>query len=678
MADTNKIVFLKGKVAGLPSTATPGAVYFTEDEGLYLGLADGSLHRYGDFITVANIEALPAAGAHEKAMYYCESENILAKWNGSSWVQINKQKTLAELGGVAKSVYEAKMTALEKADSDNTSLINGLSTYIGTIPAGSEATNVIAYIDAKTTGIASDEALESLSERVDTAEDEIDTLQAAIAEGGSVANAIAAAQEQADKGVADAAAALAKANEKTTMAEVEGKNYATKSEAQGYADAKDAAIAAAQKAGDDAAAAAKAADNKAVAAQGAADAVAGHVTAIKAEIGEMPEKAPEGTTIWDTIMGIAADSEGTYADLRGYIEDIQEDYLKAADKTELEGKITEVSTAVATEKSRAEGIEAGLETRLAAVEADYLKAVDKTELQNNINTLTGVVETLRDGIDAEKVDGVKDFIKYVEEHGSEVTGIKEDIEANAEAIEGVAGRMTTAEGKITAVEGAVATKAEKTYVDEAIQNLVDIDNDLLARIDNIHTKLPSDGHTVAEDIATALQEAKDYTDDEIAELNISDYVKKADADAAYAPIGHDHDEDYDAKGAAAQALVDAKSYADQAEADAIAAAAIDAANKDAVVLSEAQKNIAAVETALGADIALKANAADVYTKTEVDTKVNAKANSADVYTKTEVNSALALKANTADVYAKTQTFTKEEVNSAIADAVAAAQVWGSF
>ena len=47
------------------------------------------------------------------------------------------------------------------------------------------------------------------------------------------------------------------------MAEVEAKNYATKTEAQGYADAKDAAIAAAKKAGDDAAAAAQTAQETA-------------------------------------------------------------------------------------------------------------------------------------------------------------------------------------------------------------------------------------------------------------------------------------------------------------------------------------------------------------------------------------------------------------------------------
>ena len=66
---------------------------------------------------------------------------------------------------------------------------------------------------------------------------------------GALASA-ADALTKGNQGIADAAAALAKANEKTTMAEVEAKNYATKTEAQGYADAKDEAIQAAQNAAD--------------------------------------------------------------------------------------------------------------------------------------------------------------------------------------------------------------------------------------------------------------------------------------------------------------------------------------------------------------------------------------------------------------------------------------------
>jgi hypothetical protein len=75
---------------------------------------------------------------------------------------------------------------------------------------------------------------------------------------------------------------------------------------------------------------------------------------------------------------------------------------------------------------------------------------------------------------------------------------------------------------------------------------------------------------------------------------------------------------------------------------------------------------------LVADLATKANAADVYTKTEVYTKgqVDAalapKANAADVYTKGQVDAALAPKANAADVYTKTEVYTTGQVDAALA------------
>lgn len=62
--------------------------------------------------------------------------------------------------------------------------------------------------------------------------------------------AVEAAAAKGQQGIDDAAAALAKANEKTTMAEVEAKDYATKAEAQAMADGKDAAIKAAKDAAD--------------------------------------------------------------------------------------------------------------------------------------------------------------------------------------------------------------------------------------------------------------------------------------------------------------------------------------------------------------------------------------------------------------------------------------------
>ena len=119
----------------------------------------------------------------------------------------------------------------------------------------------------------------------------------------------------------------------------------------------------------------------------------------------------------------------------------------------------------------------GAQGAIDAIEADYLKAADKTELQGNINTLTGVVETLRDGIDADKVDGVKDLIAYVEAHGPEVTGMKDNIKANADAIEALQaedilldGRLDVLEAKFGEGEGSVADQiadAKQAAIDAA-------------------------------------------------------------------------------------------------------------------------------------------------------------------------------------------------------------------
>ena len=289
-----------------------------------------------------------------------------------------------------------------------------------------------------------------------------------------------------------------------------GSAAAAEASAKAYADGKDAAIAEAKKAGTDAAAAAQAADDKAVAAQTEID-------ALETYVGAIPEDASATDIVGyvqEKTAGIA--TEGAMTELgnrmtvvEGDVAAIKDDYLKSADKVELEGKITEVATAVDTEKSRAEGVEAGLESRLAAVEGDYLNSGDKEELQGNIDTLTGVVETLRDGIDAEKVDGVKDLISYVEEHGTEVTGMKEDIATNASDIEAVAERMTTAEGKIDALQGAVETKVEQSVYDAKISELAGVDEAQAERITALETKFGGADGSVEDMIAVAKQEAID-------------------------------------------------------------------------------------------------------------------------------------------------------------------------
>ena len=241
------------------------------------------------------------------------------------------------------------------------------------------------------------------------------------------------------------------------------------------------------------------------------------VDALDEKVGALPEGA-DATSVVDYIdkktANIASDETvGALADrvtqAETDIDNIEKDYLKAADKEELAGNIQEVATAVQTEKERAEGVEGGFETRIKAIEDDYLKAADKKELQDQITENANAITLLTDGVDAEKVDGVKDLINYVEEHGTEVTGMKEDIADNASAIEGVAGRMTTAEGKITAVEGAVATKAEAQALTDAVSALEEADAGQVERIAALEAKFGEGEGNVEDMIATAKQEAID-------------------------------------------------------------------------------------------------------------------------------------------------------------------------
>ena len=273
--------------------------------------------------------------------------------------------------------------------------------------------------------------------------------------------------------------------------------------AKAYADGKDAAIAAAKKAGDDAAAAAAVADGKAVAAQGEVDALETYVGTFTHDTAKSVVEYINAKTDGIATSGNLEALGARVTAVEGDVATIKGDYLKAADRTALEGQIEDVQGAVDAEKERAMGVEGGLETRLAAVEGDYLKAADKTELQGNIDTVSNAVERLTNGVSAEEIDGVNDLIQYVKDHGTEVTGMQEDISDNADAIAGVAERMGTAEGKITALEGAVATKVEQETYDAKIAALEGADAGQVERIAALEAKFGGEDGSVEDMIADA-------------------------------------------------------------------------------------------------------------------------------------------------------------------------------
>ena len=248
------------------------------------------------------------------------------------------------------------------------------------------------------------------------------------------------------------------------------------------------------------------------------------------------------------------------------VKAIEDDYLKAADKTALQDQITandgeiaalqglvgdeSVADQIAAEAEIARAAEKANADAIDAIEADYLKAADKTELQDQITANANAIELLTNGVSADEVDGVNDLIQYVKDHGTEVTGIKADIKANADAIDAIEAdylkaadktalqeQITANDGDISALQTAVGTKAAQTDLEALAGRVTTVEGDLNTEttglkarmtaaegdIDALETKI---GDTPVADQITAAIEA----------LKIGDYAKAADLTAAVARV----------------------------------------------------------------------------------------------------------------------------------------------
>lgn len=167
-------------------------------------------------------------------------------------------------------------------------------------------------------------------------------------------------------------------------------------------------------------------------------------SATTADSATSAESATKATQ--DGNGAVIADTYETKADASAKLDEAKEytDALKTyvgtipegATATDVVGYIQEKTSGIASEGAMTElsnrvGI---VEGKVVTIEGDYLTSADKTELQTNIDTVSSAVELLTNGVDAETVDGVNDLIAYVNEHGAEVTGMKDDIKANADAL----------------------------------------------------------------------------------------------------------------------------------------------------------------------------------------------------------------------------------------------------
>ena len=179
--------FLKGNYSSLNNAAiNEGQILICNDTAeMFVDVAADKRIKIGDFTVVENLaalEALDATTVPTSRLYYVEDGNILARSNGTTWIQVNKQPTIAELKtqlGLGSAAYT------DASAYDVAGAADAVRTYVGDIPNGEDgnpvAASVIAYVNKKTDGIATSGNLEALGVRVTTAEGEIDALQEASA-----------------------------------------------------------------------------------------------------------------------------------------------------------------------------------------------------------------------------------------------------------------------------------------------------------------------------------------------------------------------------------------------------------------------------------------------------------------------------------------------------------------
>lgn len=356
------------------------------------------------FVTAVK-EANGVVTVERKALAAADIPELgVSKITGLQGLLDGKQDTLTFDGDYSAGVNNvATVSTVNTAKSD---LIGDTSAEAATTD-GNTIADVRRYVDAKTKGVASDAKLTELSNKVTANTNSIEAINTSLADGGSVSNAIADAKK-AGTDAATAVSTLENGKVKANTDAIDAINNAETGilkQAKNYADGKDAAIAAAKKAGDDAAAAVKALED------GKVKTNADAITAINNKIGTIPD----GKTVAEAIE--KAKTDATY------------------DDTALAGRVT-------------------------VIEGDYLKGADKTEVKNEIKTERDRLDAFLNAAEVgdAAVDTLKEIQTYISTHGTAADEMVKNIAANKAAIEAEATTARAAEKKnadaITKLNGA--------------------------------------------------------------------------------------------------------------------------------------------------------------------------------------------------------------------------------
>lgn len=172
----HNVYFKKGELKNLPSTKSAGTIYVTTDErAMYVDVNDSTRIRLGDFReypTWEAIQALDRTNLSTTALYYATQENILCKYTGTAWTQINPdticQLTENKLTGadVAGGVQITSKVTDQKGSKEDSIAIKG-------------GTNVTVAMDGNDVKISAADKETTLTGHYTPIENEGSKLQAA-------------------------------------------------------------------------------------------------------------------------------------------------------------------------------------------------------------------------------------------------------------------------------------------------------------------------------------------------------------------------------------------------------------------------------------------------------------------------------------------------------------------
>lgn len=312
------------------------------------------------------------------------------------------------------------------------------------------------------------------------------------------------------------------------------------------------------------------------------------LTALANKVGEIPDGYTEETV----IAYINKKAEETLASATGGSSESAASVLAALNtyKAENDPKVKANTEAIAAETTARTEADEALSARIKAVEDDYLKAADKTELEGKIADAVKAHDesdaahaTLFKALN-DKDTALQNEIDALEDKVGTVPENKTVVEMIADAQTAATYDDTVLAGKVNTLVGEDANKSARTIASEEVAKIVagaDESYDTLKEISDWISSHTTDAASMNSAIL-ALQAIVDgigdtesgekatvvaYVTDAIAALNIGDYAKAADLTALAARVtelegkAHEHS-NKDVLDGITQAMVDAWNTAD--------------------------------------------------------------------------------------------------------------------